>query len=92
MRRKSLLCRERRCFGRETILAFMSNSGQGAYQQRRVILGRPGDDFWEVLEGLNEGERVVASGNMLDRRPGAVAQRELRLRTNHRLYMIRRWR
>ena len=37
----------------------------GAYQQRRVILGRPGDDFWEVLEGLKEGERVVTSGNML---------------------------
>jgi len=39
--------------------------GGGAYQQRRVILGRPGDDFWEVLEGVKEGERVVASGNML---------------------------
>src|SRR4029079_10294304 len=39
--------------------------GEGAYQQRRVILGRPGDDFWEVLEGVKEGERVVASGNML---------------------------
>lgn len=37
----------------------------GAYQQRRVILGRSGDDFWEILEGLEEGERVVTSGNML---------------------------
>ena len=37
----------------------------GAYQQRRVILGRPGDDFWEILEGLQKGERVVTSGNML---------------------------
>lgn len=37
----------------------------GAYQQRRVILGRPGDDFWEILEGLQAGERVVTSGNML---------------------------
>ncbi len=37
----------------------------GAYQQRRVILGRPGDDMWEVLEGVKPGERVVASGNML---------------------------
>jgi len=37
----------------------------GAYQQRRVILGRAGDDFWEILEGLKEGERVVTSGNML---------------------------
>jgi Cu(I)/Ag(I) efflux system membrane fusion protein len=37
----------------------------GVYQQRRIILGRAGDDFWEVLEGLREGERVVTSGNML---------------------------
>jgi Cu(I)/Ag(I) efflux system membrane fusion protein len=41
------------------------DEGNGAYQQRRVILGRPGDDFWEVLEGVKEGERVVESGNML---------------------------
>ena len=41
------------------------DQGDGAYQQRRVILGRPGDDFWEVLEGVKAGERVVASGNML---------------------------
>ena len=39
--------------------------GKGAYQQRRVILGRAGDDMWEVLEGVKPGERVVASGNML---------------------------
>lgn len=38
---------------------------KGAYQQRRVILGRAGDDLWEVLEGVKAGERVVASGNML---------------------------
>ncbi len=37
----------------------------GAYQQRRVILGRPGDEVWEVLEGVKPGERVVASGGML---------------------------
>ena len=41
------------------------DQGNGAYQQRRVILGRPGDEFWEVLEGVKEGERVVVSGNML---------------------------
>ncbi|MGZ7080093.1 MAG: efflux RND transporter periplasmic adaptor subunit [Thermoanaerobaculia bacterium] len=41
------------------------DQGNGAYQQRRVILGRPGDDFWEVLEGVKEGEHVVASGNRL---------------------------
>jgi len=39
--------------------------GNGAYQQRRVILGRTGNDIWEVLEGVKEGERVVASGGML---------------------------
>lgn len=37
----------------------------GTYQQRRLILGRQGDDHWEVLEGVKPGERVVASGNML---------------------------
>ncbi|HEX8295172.1 MAG TPA: efflux RND transporter periplasmic adaptor subunit [Chthoniobacteraceae bacterium] len=37
----------------------------GSYQQRRVILGRSGDEFWEVLEGVKAGERVVASGGML---------------------------
>lgn len=37
----------------------------GEYQQRRVILGRPGDDVWEVLEGVKPGEHVVASGGML---------------------------
>jgi len=37
----------------------------GVYQQRRVILGRPGDELWEVLEGVSEGERVVVTGNML---------------------------
>jgi Cu(I)/Ag(I) efflux system membrane fusion protein len=41
------------------------DKGNGNYQQRRVILGRPGDDFWEVLEGVQQGERVVAAGNML---------------------------
>lgn len=39
--------------------------GNGAYQQRSVILGRAGNDFLEVLEGVKEGERVVASGGML---------------------------
>ena len=37
----------------------------GAYQQRSVKLGRTGDSFYEVLDGLKEGERVVLSGNML---------------------------
>ena len=37
----------------------------GSYEQRSVKLGRVGDDGWEVIEGLKEGERVVRTGNML---------------------------
>jgi membrane fusion protein, copper/silver efflux system len=37
----------------------------GVYAPRSVKLGRSGDDAWEVLDGLKEGERVVVSGNML---------------------------
>lgn len=37
----------------------------GLYDQRPVKLGRVGDEHWEVLEGLGEGEQVVTSGNML---------------------------
>ena len=37
----------------------------GAYELRRVKLGRAGDAMWEVLDGLKEGERVVQSGNVL---------------------------
>lgn len=39
--------------------------GDGAYERRRVTLGRQGDELWEVLRGLDEGERVVTSGNVL---------------------------
>jgi membrane fusion protein, copper/silver efflux system len=39
--------------------------GGGAYEQRRLRLGRVGDRHWEVLEGLAEGERVVTHGNLL---------------------------
>lgn len=37
----------------------------GNYEQRLLSLGRSGDDAWEILDGLSEGERVVVSGNML---------------------------
>ncbi|MDB6139012.1 MAG: hypothetical protein JWO94_2084 [Verrucomicrobiaceae bacterium] len=37
----------------------------GAYQYCALKLGRAGDDAWEVMEGLREGDRVVTSGNML---------------------------
>lgn len=38
---------------------------EGGYSPRRLKLGRAGDNVWEVLEGLNEGERVVTTGNLL---------------------------
>jgi Cu(I)/Ag(I) efflux system membrane fusion protein len=39
--------------------------GAGNYEQREVKLGRAGDEAWEVLDGLTEGDRVVTSGNLL---------------------------
>ncbi len=41
------------------------DQGGGIYEQRLVKLGRAGDDAWEVLGGVKEGERVVTSGNLL---------------------------
>ena len=38
---------------------------EGVYERRRVKLGRQGDELWEVLQGLEEGDRVVTSGNVL---------------------------
>ncbi len=39
--------------------------GAGRYEQRALKLGRRADDFWEVLDGVKEGELVVTAGNML---------------------------
>ncbi len=39
--------------------------GDGAYERRRVRVGRQGDDLWEILSGLDPGDRVVTSGNVL---------------------------
>jgi len=41
------------------------DKGNGAYERRRITLGRQGDELWEVLRGLEEGERVVIAGNVL---------------------------
>jgi len=41
------------------------DKGGGAYEQRKVRLGRTGDGDYEVLDGLSEGDRVVTQGNML---------------------------
>jgi len=39
--------------------------GGGAFEQRTVRLGRRGDEFWEVLEGVKPGEIVVTAGNLV---------------------------
>jgi len=41
------------------------DKGGGAYEPRRPRLGRAGDDFFEILNGVAEGERVVTQGSML---------------------------
>ncbi len=41
------------------------DQGGGAYEMRRVTLGLQGDDRWQILNGLDEGDRVVTSGNVL---------------------------
>jgi len=45
-----------------------------AYEPRRVTLGRAGDDVWEVLAGLEEGERIVTTGNLLIDAQAQLAQ------------------
>jgi Barrel-sandwich domain of CusB or HlyD membrane-fusion len=39
--------------------------GNGAYERRQVKLGRQGDELWEVMGGLEEGDSVVTPGNVL---------------------------
>jgi len=39
--------------------------GGGAFERREVNLGRRGDEFWEVLGGIVEGDPVVTTGNLL---------------------------
>jgi membrane fusion protein, copper/silver efflux system len=39
--------------------------GEGRLAPRAVVLGRKYDDFYEVLGGVKEGERVVSSANFL---------------------------
>ncbi len=41
------------------------DKGGGHYEQRKLKLGRRGDDAWEVLDGLKAGDRVVTHGNLL---------------------------
>ncbi len=41
------------------------DKGGGHYAPRAVLLGRVGDEFYEVLAGLDAGEKVVTNGNLL---------------------------
>jgi multidrug efflux pump subunit AcrA (membrane-fusion protein) len=41
------------------------DEGKGYYEQRKVKLGRVGDEFVEVLDGLQAGDKVVTSANLL---------------------------
>jgi multidrug efflux pump subunit AcrA (membrane-fusion protein) len=41
------------------------DEGNGYYEQHKVKLGRVGDEFVEVLDGLKEGDKVVTSGGLL---------------------------
>jgi Cu(I)/Ag(I) efflux system membrane fusion protein len=39
--------------------------GEGRFEPRPVKLGRRGDDYVEVLEGIDQGEKIVTSANFL---------------------------
>ncbi len=39
--------------------------GAGRYEPRNVKLGRKGNGFAEILEGVSEGDKVVVNGNFL---------------------------
>lgn len=41
------------------------DKGNGFYEQRRVKLGRAGDEHWEILDGVQPAEAIVTTGNLL---------------------------
>jgi hypothetical protein len=41
------------------------DKGNGHYEPRAVLLGRVGDEYTEVVAGLDAGEKVVTTGNVL---------------------------
>ena len=41
------------------------DQGGGAYARKLLKLGRRGDHHLEVLEGVQEGDKVVTNGNLL---------------------------
>jgi multidrug efflux pump subunit AcrA (membrane-fusion protein) len=48
----------------ENALVYVDH-GDGHYESRIVKLGRIGDEYAEVLDGLDEGDKVVTNGNLL---------------------------
>lgn len=51
-------------FAGETRIVFVDR-GNGKLEAKRVKLGVSADPFYEVLEGINEGDTIVTSGNFL---------------------------
>ena len=49
--------------GRRSVV--YAEAASGEYEQRSVKTGRVGDEGIEILEGVKEGERVVAQGNLM---------------------------
>ena len=41
------------------------DQGEGRFQPRELVVGIKVDDYFQVLSGLEEGDRVVVSGNFL---------------------------
>jgi multidrug efflux pump subunit AcrA (membrane-fusion protein) len=48
----------------DNALAYVDH-GDGHYESRVVKLGRIGDEYAEVLGGLDEGDKIVTNGNLL---------------------------
>ena len=59
-----LLPRSAVLFGGNRSYVFIDREN-GSYTRRAVGLGRAGNDQWEVLRGLESGDRVVTAGNTL---------------------------
>ena len=57
-------------------------AGNGNYAPRAVRLGRVGDEFCEVLDGLKEGEKVVTTGGVLIDSEAQLASRPRRFMIN----------
>ena len=41
------------------------DKGDGHFMPRALLLGRVGDEFYEVIAGLDAGDKVVTAGNLL---------------------------